>query len=75
MATGKSAPKKLAKRAAPKGKGRGGSTRKKAAPPLLEGVREAVSREAVGIAVLVLGLFFTAAFFSGRGAFLGEAGL
>ena len=49
--------------------------RKKAAPPLLDGVREAVSREAVGIAVLVLGLFFTAAFFTGRGAFLGEAGL
>jgi S-DNA-T family DNA segregation ATPase FtsK/SpoIIIE len=38
-------------------------------------LREAISREAVGIAVLVLGLFFTAAFFSGRGAFLGEAGL
>ncbi len=34
-----------------------------------------MSREAVGIAVLVLGLFFTAAFFTGRGAFLGEAGL
>ena len=75
MATGKSAPKKPAKRSAPRGKGRGGSTRKKTAPPLLDGVREAVSREAVGIAVLVLGLFFTAAFFSGRGAFLGEAGL
>ena len=74
MATGKSAPKKPAKRSAPKGKGRG-STRKKTAPPLLDGVREAVSREAVGIAVLVLGLFFTAAFFTGRGAFLGEAGL
>ena len=42
---------------------------------MLGGVREAVSREAVGIAVLVLGLFFTAAFFSGRGAFLGDAGL
>jgi len=75
VATGKSAQRKPAKRSAPKGKGRGGSTRKKAAPPLLEGVREAVSREAVGIAVLVLGLFFTAAFFTGRGAFLGEAGL
>jgi DNA segregation ATPase FtsK/SpoIIIE, S-DNA-T family len=75
VATGKSAPKKPAKRSAPRGKGRGGSTRKKAAPPLLDGVREAVSREAVGIAILVLGLFFTAAFFSSRGAFLGEAGL
>ncbi len=75
MATGKSAPRKPAKRSAPKGKARGGSARKKTAPPLLDGVREAVSREAVGIAVLVLGLFFTAAFFTGRGAFLGEAGL
>ena len=75
MATGKSAPKRPAKRSAPKGRGRGGSSRKKAPPPLFEGVREAVSREAVGIAVLVLGLFFTAAFFTGRGAFLGEAGL
>ena len=76
MAPGKSAPRKPAKRSAPKGRGRGGSTRKKTAPaPLLEGVREAVSREAVGIAALVLGLFFTAAFFTGRGAFLGEAGL
>jgi DNA segregation ATPase FtsK/SpoIIIE, S-DNA-T family len=74
VATGKSAPRKPAKRSAPKGKGRG-STRKKTAPPLLDGVREAVSREAVGIAILVLGLFFTAAFFTGRGAFLGEAGL
>jgi S-DNA-T family DNA segregation ATPase FtsK/SpoIIIE len=72
---GKSAPKKPVKRSTSRGKGRGGSTRKKAAPPLLDGARDAVSREAVGIAVLVLGLFFTAAFFSGRGAFLGEAGL
>ena len=75
MATGKSAPRKPAKRSAPKGKGRGASTRKKAPPSPLEGVREAVSREAVGIAILVLGLFFTAAFFTGRGAFLGEAGI
>ena len=75
MATGKSAPKRPANRSAPKGRGRGGSSRKKASPPLFEGVRDAVSREAVGIAVLVLGLFFTAAFFTGRGAFLGEAGL
>ena len=41
----------------------------------MDGLREAVSREAVGIALLALGLFFTAAFFTGRGAFLGEAGL
>ena len=75
MATGKSAPRKPAKRSAPKGKGRSASTRKKTSPSPLEGVREAVSREAVGIAILVLGLFFTAAFFTGRGAFLGEAGI
>ena len=75
MATGKSAPNKTAKRSAPARKGGGRPTRKNTSPPLLDGVRGAVSREAVGIAVLVLGLFFTAAFFSGRGAFLGEAGL
>jgi len=33
-----------------------------------------VSREAVGVFLLALGLFFSAAFASGRGAFLGEAG-
>ncbi len=75
MATGKSAPKKPAKRPAPAKKGRGKSARKASRPRLLDGLREAVSREAVGIAALVLGLFFTAAFSSGRGAFLGEAGL
>nr|MDQ3363152.1 hypothetical protein [Actinomycetota bacterium] len=73
MATGKSAPKKPAKRPAPARKG--GRPTRKNPPPLLDGLREVVSREAAGIAVLVLGLFFTAAFFSGRGAFLGEAGL
>jgi S-DNA-T family DNA segregation ATPase FtsK/SpoIIIE len=74
VATGKSKPKrKTAKRSGPSRKG--GSSRRKAQPPLLESLRATVSREAVGIASLVLGLFFTAAFFSGRGAFLGEAGL
>ena len=34
-----------------------------------------VSREAVGILLLIGGIFFTAAFVTGRGAFLGEAGL
>jgi S-DNA-T family DNA segregation ATPase FtsK/SpoIIIE len=38
-------------------------------------VGEAVTREVVGVALLVVGLFFSAAFLSGRGAFLGEAGL
>ena len=37
--------------------------------------RAAFSREAIGIFLLVAGLFFTAAFFTGRGALLGEAGL
>ena len=80
MATGKRAPKKTTKskagaKAPPRG--RAGGTRKKTPTPapLVNGLRDAVSREAVGIALLVLGLFFTAAFFSGRGAFLGDAGL
>ena len=34
-----------------------------------------MTREVVGAALLVVGLFFSAAFLSGRGAFLGEAGL
>ncbi len=38
-------------------------------------VGEAVTREIVGGVLLVAGLFFSAAFVSGRGAFLGEAGL
>ena len=38
-------------------------------------VRELLSREAVGLVLLVTGIFFTAAFVTGRGAFLGEAGL
>jgi DNA segregation ATPase FtsK/SpoIIIE, S-DNA-T family len=38
-------------------------------------VGDAVSREIVGGVLLVAGLFFSAAFASGRGAFLGEAGL
>ena len=75
MATGKSAPKKTAKRSAPAKKGGRKPARKTAPLPLFENLREVVSREAVGIALLVLGLFFTAAFFTGRGAFLGEAGL
>ena len=74
MATHRSAPKKTGKKPTPN-RGRAKGTRKKSPPPLMEGLREAVSREAVGIALLALGLFFTAAFFTGRGAFLGEAGL
>jgi S-DNA-T family DNA segregation ATPase FtsK/SpoIIIE len=72
VATRKSAPRKTGKRAAP-GRGRGKATRKKI--PLIEGMREAAGREAVGVALLAVGLFFSAAFFTGRGAFLGAAGL
>jgi S-DNA-T family DNA segregation ATPase FtsK/SpoIIIE len=39
-----------------------------------DGLAGAVSGEAVGIFLLALGLFFSAAFVSGRGAFLGIAG-
>jgi len=42
---------------------------------MLGGVRRPIYREAVGVILLVAGLFLTAAFFTGRGAFLGEAGL
>ena len=38
-------------------------------------VSDAVSREVVGGVLLVTGLFFSAAFWSGRGAVLGEVGL
>jgi S-DNA-T family DNA segregation ATPase FtsK/SpoIIIE len=39
-----------------------------------DGLTGAVTREAVGVFLLALGLFFSAAFASGRGAFLGDAG-
>ena len=39
-----------------------------------EGLAEAVTTEAVGFRLLALGLFFSAAFVGGRGAFLGDAG-
>ncbi|MGB3684059.1 MAG: DNA translocase FtsK 4TM domain-containing protein [Rubrobacteraceae bacterium] len=56
------------RRTGPGKKGRGGAS------PFFEALRAAFSREAAGILLLGLGLFFTAAFFSGRGAFLGEVG-
>jgi len=40
-----------------------------------DGLSQALSREFFGFALLAVGLFFTAAFVTGRGAFLGEAGL
>ena len=71
MATRKRAPKKTAKKG-PSGKRR--STRKGASARVGEGLAGAVSRESVGVLLLALGLFFSAAFVSGRGAFLGDAG-
>ncbi|MDP8948170.1 MAG: DNA translocase FtsK [Actinomycetota bacterium] len=78
MANSKRAPTKPRK----KGTGRKGSgkrrTRKKWGGLLLRAgdrIGAVVSREVVGGVLLVAGLFFTAAFLSGSGAFLGEAGL
>ena len=73
MATAKRAPKKTVKK---RSSVRGKTTRK--GDSLLVRVRDGlagvVSREAVGVCLLALGLFFSAAFASGRGAFLGDAG-
>ena len=73
MATGRRAPKKTSKRGS---SGRGQKTRKGVSPlaRVRDGVAGAVTREAVGIFLIALGLFFSAAFVSGRGAFLGDAG-
>jgi DNA segregation ATPase FtsK/SpoIIIE, S-DNA-T family len=76
VVTRKRAPKKTAKRG-PASKGRGKTSRKRGASPLArvrEGLWRAFTREAVGIILLALGLFYSAAFVSGRGAFLGDAG-
>ena len=78
MATSKRAAKKPASRKTAS-KGRKTSSRKKKGPGLFarvrEGVGRLVSRELLGFAMLAVGLFFTAAFVTGRGAFLGERGL
>ena len=80
MATSKRAPSKPRK----KGTGKGTSSRSRAkrtggwkhvASRTRERLAWTVTREAVGGVLLVLGLFFSAAFLSGRGAFLGDAGL
>ena len=75
MATRKRAPKKTAKKGS-SSKGRGKSTRKGNSiwPRLRDGLAGAVTREAVGLLLLAVGLFLSAAFVSGRGAFLGDAG-
>jgi S-DNA-T family DNA segregation ATPase FtsK/SpoIIIE len=73
VATGKRAPKKTAKK---RSSGGGKATRKGASTltRVRDGLTGAVTREAVGVFLLALGLFFSAAFVSGRGAFLGDAG-
>src|SRR4051794_27735373 len=53
---------------------RGSASRTKSGIGAVFRVRETFSRGVVGISLLVAGLFFTAAFLTGRGAFLGEAG-
>ena len=73
MATGKRAPNKTTKK---RSSGRG-KTRRKGGSPLgrvRDGLAGAVTREAVGVFLLAVGLFFSAAFASGRGAFVGDAG-
>ena len=75
MATGKKrAPRKTTKKGS--GKGRGKTTRKgaSASTRVWDGLAGVVSRESVGVLLLAFGLFFSAAFVSGRGAFLGDAG-
>src|SRR3712207_3802315 len=62
------------------GRSANGSSRKKKRSSRRKGgaasrARAVFSHEAIGVFLLVVGLFFTAAFFTGRGALLGEAGL
>jgi len=73
VAKSRRAPKKGTK----KGSSGGGKTTRKGVSPLTrvgKGLTEAVTREAIGVFLLALGLFLSAAFVSGRGAFLGDAG-
>ena len=76
MAKNRRAPKKTTKKGS-SGGGRGKARRKKGVSPLRrvrDGLAGTVTREAAGVFLLALGLFFSAAFASGRGAFLGDAG-
>jgi len=75
VATSKRAPRKTQKKGP---SGRGGKKSQKGVSPLFrlrDGLGEAVTREAAAITLVVVGLFFSAAFASGRGAFLGDAGI
>jgi DNA segregation ATPase FtsK/SpoIIIE, S-DNA-T family len=71
VATGKRAPKRTTKKRSP------GRAKRKGDSPLIrvrDGLAGAISREAVGLFLLAVGLFFSAVSVSGRGAFLGDAG-
>ncbi|HEX2183833.1 MAG TPA: DNA translocase FtsK, partial [Rubrobacteraceae bacterium] len=78
MATSKRAPGTTKPRKRGKG-GKKGGRKSRDFAAVARGVRdrvaETVTREIVGGVLLVAGLFFSAAFFSGRGAVLGEVGL
>jgi len=77
VATSKRAPSRKPRKKSKSGKKGGAKARDWTG--LLLGMRdrvsEAVTREVVGGVLLVAGLFFSAAFWSGRGAVLGEVGL
>ncbi|CAN5884285.1 hypothetical protein BH23ACT11_BH23ACT11_06230 [soil metagenome] len=75
MATKKQAPKRPARKNQ-NSKGRSSSSRKKKQVAWTSQLREhLLSRGLLGVSVLALGLFFTAAFLSGRGALLGDLGI
>ena len=77
MATKKRASRRASGRATKRSSGtkkRGSAAHKKDGSALVPLVERVFSREVVGALLLVAGLFFTAAFLTGRGAFLGEAG-
>jgi DNA segregation ATPase FtsK/SpoIIIE, S-DNA-T family len=75
VATSRRAPKRTTKKGS-SGKGRGKRSPKGVSPVtrVAEGLAGALTREVVGVFLLAAGMFFTAAFVSGRGAFLGDAG-
>jgi S-DNA-T family DNA segregation ATPase FtsK/SpoIIIE len=76
VATSKRTPTKPRKKGTSR-KGSGKATRKWGGLLLRarDQVGEVVTREVVGVVLLVGGMFFSAAFLSGSGAFLGEAGV
>ena len=72
MATGKRAPKKTAKKR-PSGRGKAKRKDTSTLTRVREGLTGAMSQEAVGIFLLAVGLFFSAAFASGRAMSLDDA--